>query len=34
MANKPIEATAHKHDDAARKNIPTAEFESVIRTVT
>ena len=30
MAKKPIEVTAHKHD-AKRKNIPTAEFESLMR---
>jgi len=30
MAKKPIEITAHKHD-AKRKNIPTAEFESLMR---
>ena len=31
MAKKPIEVTSLKHDDATRKNIPTAEFESVMR---
>ncbi|HEY4249968.1 MAG TPA: site-specific DNA-methyltransferase [Roseomonas sp.] len=31
MARKPIEVTSLKHDDATRKNIPTAEFESVMR---
>ena len=31
MAKKPIEIEALKHDAATRKNIPTAEFESVMR---
>lgn len=31
MAKKPIEVTALKHDAATRRNIPTAEFESVMR---
>ena len=31
MARKPIEVEALKHDAATRKNIPTAEFESVMR---
>ena len=31
MAKKPIEIEALKHDKATRKNIPTAEFESVMR---
>ncbi|AZN97258.1 site-specific DNA-methyltransferase [Mesorhizobium sp. M9A.F.Ca.ET.002.03.1.2] len=31
MAKKPIEVTALKHDAARRRNIPTAEFESVMR---
>ena len=31
MARKPIEVTSLKHDDATRRNIPTAEFESVMR---
>lgn len=31
MAKKPIEVEALKHDAASRKNIPTAEFESVMR---
>src|SRR6204780_438049 len=31
MAKKPIEVTALKHDAAKRRNIPTAEFESVMR---
>jgi adenine-specific DNA-methyltransferase len=31
MAKKPIQVTSLKHDDATRKNIPTAEFESVMR---
>lgn len=31
MAKKPIEVAALKHDAATRKNIPTAEFESVMR---
>ncbi|WP_192799631.1 site-specific DNA-methyltransferase [Brucella intermedia] len=31
MAKKPIEVEALKHDAATRKNIPTAEFESVMR---
>ena len=26
---KPLEVEALKHDDATRKNIPTAEFESI-----
>jgi adenine-specific DNA-methyltransferase len=30
MARKPIEVDALKHDAASRKNIPTAEFESVM----
>lgn len=30
MAKKPIEVEALKHDAASRKNIPTAEFESVM----
>jgi adenine-specific DNA-methyltransferase len=29
--SKPVEITALKHDAAKRKNIPTAEFESVMR---
>ena len=29
--SKPVEVTALKHDAATRKNIPTAEFESVMR---
>lgn len=31
MAKKPIEVEALKHEAATRKNIPTAEFESVMR---
>lgn len=31
MAKKSIEVTSLKHDDATRRNIPTAEFESVMR---
>ena len=31
MAKKPIEVEALKHDAASRRNIPTAEFESVMR---
>ncbi len=31
MAKKPIEVEALKHDAATRRNIPTAEFESVMR---
>ena len=31
MAKKPIEVTALKHAGAKRRNIPTAEFESVMR---
>ncbi len=31
MARKPIEVDALKHSEAKRKNIPTAEFESVMR---
>jgi adenine-specific DNA-methyltransferase len=31
MARKPIEVDALKHAEATRKNIPTAEFESVMR---
>jgi adenine-specific DNA-methyltransferase len=31
MARKPIEVTALKHSEAKRRNIPTAEFESVMR---
>jgi adenine-specific DNA-methyltransferase len=31
MAKKPIEIEALKHADATRRNIPTAEFESVMR---
>ena len=31
MAKKPIEVEALRHDAATRKNIPTAEFESVMR---
>lgn len=31
MAKKPIEVTALKHDAATRRNIPTAEYESVMR---
>jgi len=31
MAKKPIEVTSLKHDDSTRKNIPTAEFESIMR---
>lgn len=30
MVKKPIEIEALKHDAAARRNIPTAEFESVM----
>src|SRR5579885_2006610 len=30
MAKKPIEVEALKHKEAKRKNIPTAEFESVM----
>ncbi len=30
MAKKPIEVEALKHDAATRKNIPTAEFESIM----
>ena len=30
MARKPIEVEALKHAEATRKNIPTAEFESVM----
>jgi adenine-specific DNA-methyltransferase len=31
MAKKAIEVTALKHDAAKRRNIPTAEYESVMR---
>ncbi len=31
MARKPIEVDVLTHDKATRKNIPTAEFESVMR---
>lgn len=31
MAKRPIEVEALKHPDATRRNIPTAEFESVMR---
>ena len=31
MARKPIEVDVLKHAEAKRKNIPTAEFESVMR---
>jgi adenine-specific DNA-methyltransferase len=31
MTKKPLSVEALKHDDATRKNIPTAEFESVMR---
>ncbi|WP_439598213.1 site-specific DNA-methyltransferase [Falsiroseomonas sp.] len=31
MAKPPIEITAHRHPDATRKNIPTAELETVMR---
>ena len=31
MAKKSIEVDALKHAEAKRKNIPTAEFESVMR---
>src|SRR6201998_4824456 len=31
MAKKPIEVTTLKHAEAKRRNIPTAEFESVMR---
>ncbi len=31
MAKKPIEVDALKHAEAKGKNIPTAEFESVMR---
>lgn len=31
MARKPIEVEALKHREARRLNIPTAEFESVMR---
>lgn len=31
MAKKPIEVTTLKHDAATRRNIPTAEYESVMR---
>lgn len=31
MAKKPIEVETLTHDDATRKNIPTAEFESLMR---
>ena len=31
MAKKPLEVEALKHDAATRKNIPTTEFESVMR---
>ncbi len=31
MARKPIDVEALTHDNATRKNIPTAEFESVMR---
>ena len=30
-AKKPLEVEALKHDDATRRNIPTAEFESIMR---
>ena len=32
MAKKPIDVATLRHDAARRKNIPTAEFESVMRT--
>jgi adenine-specific DNA-methyltransferase len=31
MAKKPIEVAALKHEAAKRRNIPTAELESVMR---
>ncbi len=31
MARKPIDVETLTHDKATRKNIPTAEFESVMR---
>ena len=31
MARKPIDVDTLTHDKATRKNIPTAEFESVMR---
>ena len=31
MAKKPIEVETLTHDDATRRNIPTAEFESIMR---
>ena len=31
MAKKPIEVEALKHRQGERQNIPTAEFESVMR---
>ena len=31
MAMKPIDVATLRHDAARRKNIPTAEFESVMR---
>ncbi len=31
MAKKPVEVETLTHDDATRKNIPTAEFESIMR---
>jgi adenine-specific DNA-methyltransferase len=31
MAKKPLEVEALKHNEATRRNIPTAEFESVMR---
>ena len=31
MAKKPIDVEALRHDAARRRNIPTAEFESVMR---
>ncbi len=31
IERKPIEVEALKHDEAKRRNIPTAEFESVMR---
>ncbi len=31
MAKKPIEIEALKHKEARRRNIPTAEYESVMR---
>jgi adenine-specific DNA-methyltransferase len=31
MAKKPIDVEVLRHDAARRRNIPTAEFESVMR---